>query len=66
MSVDSSSTLTVKIVGTKESDYTVVPRVEQTDEMSNVTYRDYKDANGNVVKTEAVCASKYKPLNSSN
>ena len=39
-------------------------RVEQIDEMSNVTYRDYKDASGNVVKSESVCASKYKPLNS--
>ena len=42
----------------------VYKRQEQIDEMSNVTYRDYKDASGNVVKSESVCASKYKPLNS--
>ena len=64
MNMDSSDTLTVKILGTKENDYTIEPRVEQIDEMSNVTYRDYKDASGNVVKSESVCASKYKPLNS--
>lgn len=63
MDMDSSDTLTVKILGTKESDYTIEPRVEQIDDMSNVTYRDYKDASGNVVKSESVCASKYKPLN---
>ena len=64
MNMDSSDTLTVKILGTKEDDYTIEPRVKQIDEMSNVTYRDYKDASGNVVKSESVCASKYKPLNS--
>ena len=64
MNMDSSDTLTVKILGTKENDYTIEPRVKQIDEMSNVTYRDYKDASGNVVKSESVCASKYKPLNS--
>lgn len=64
MSVDSSDNLTVKIIGTKESDYTVEPRVEQTGEMSNKTYRDYKDAGGNVIESELICSSKYKPLNS--
>ena len=64
INLDCCDTLTVKILGTKENDYTIEPRVEQIDEMSNVTYRDYKDASGNVVKSESVCASKYKPLNS--
>lgn len=65
MNMDSSDTLTDKNSRKqKENDYTIEPRVEQIDEMSNVTYRDYKDASGNVVKSESVCASKYKPLNS--
>ena len=54
--------ITVQILGTQESDLSVKCRVEQTGEMTYDTYRDYYDANGNLVNSEYVCHSVYKPL----
>lgn len=56
------SVITVQIIGTQESDLSVECRVEQTGEMTYETYRDYYDSNGNLVNTEYVCHSEYKPL----
>lgn len=65
LSVDfSNSVITVKIIGTQESDLTVQPRVEQTGELQFVTYRDYYDASGNLTESEYVCSSKYKEVSS--
>lgn len=54
--------LSVQVLGTKESDLTVDCRVEQTGELEFVTYRDYYDAGGNLVNTEYITTSKYKPV----
>ena len=56
------SVITVQILGTQESDLSVKCRVEQTGELEYDTYRDYYDASGNLVNSEYVCHSKYKPL----
>ena len=57
-----NNVITVQILGTQESDLTVKSRVEQTGEMTYDTYRDYYDSNGNLVNSEYVCHSVYKPL----
>ena len=57
-----NNVITVQILGTQESDLSVKCRVEQTGEMTYDTYRDYYDANGNLVNSEYVCHSVYKPL----
>ena len=54
--------LRVQVLGTKESDLTVQCRVEQTGELDFVTYRDYYDAGGNLVNSEYITTSKYKPV----
>lgn len=54
--------LSVQVVGTKESDQTVECRVEQTGTLDFVTYRDYYDASGNLVNSEYITTSKYKPV----
>ena len=60
----SNSVITVTIIGTKESGFTISPRVEQTGELQFVTYRDYYDASGNLVESEYIGASKYKQVSS--
>lgn len=57
-----NNVITVQIIGTKESDLTVDCRVEQTGDMVYDTYRDYYDAGGNLVNSEYVCHSEYKPV----
>ncbi len=54
--------LTVQVVGTQESDLTVECRVEQTGTLDFVTYRDYYDVNGNLVNSEYITTSLYKPV----
>ena len=56
------SEIYVEIWGTQESDLTVRPEVEQTGELSFRTYRNYYDADGNIVNTEYIGSSKYKPV----
>ena len=54
--------LRVQVLGTRESDLAVQCRVEQTGELDFVTYRDYYDAGGNLVNSEYITTSKYKPV----
>ena len=56
------SDIYVEIWGTQESDLTVEPRVEQTGTLTFTTYRDYYDAGGNLVESEYIGGSKYKPV----
>ena len=56
------SDIYVEIWGTQESDLTVEPRVEQTGTLTFTTYRDYYDAGGNLVDSEYIGGSKYKPV----
>lgn len=56
------SVINVEIWGTQESDITVEPRVDQTGELSFATYREYYDADGNLIDTEYIGGSKYKPV----
>ena len=56
------SVINVEIWGAQESDLTVEPRVEQTGELTFETYRDYYDINGNLVDSEYIGGSKYKPV----
>lgn len=56
------SDIYVEIWGTQESDLTEEPRVEQTGTLTFTTYRDYYDAGGNLVDSEYIGGSKYKPV----
>jgi vancomycin resistance protein YoaR len=56
------SDIYVEIWGTQESDLIVEPRVEQTGTLTFATYRDYYDTDGNLVDSEYIGGSKYKPV----